>query len=148
MPPGGDPAFLIFWFFCIKTKERTIKQPQVCLYIKSIKYFLIGYLRSFCLTKKNQKIKTNPIPPGVLSGLYPPGRRPIASVCQRCHPSNFLPFRLSVFLTFQLPVFLHHLHKIIKQIAGIMRTGRSFRVILNRKRIFAFYPDPFNRIII
>ncbi|MGI4804642.1 MAG: hypothetical protein ACRYFL_07725 [Janthinobacterium lividum] len=30
MPPGGDPAFLIFWFFCIKTKERKSKQPQVC----------------------------------------------------------------------------------------------------------------------
>jgi len=23
MPPGGDPAFLIFWFFLIKQKERT-----------------------------------------------------------------------------------------------------------------------------
>jgi len=23
MPPGGDPAFLIFWFFFIKKKERT-----------------------------------------------------------------------------------------------------------------------------
>jgi len=25
MPPGGDPAFLIFWFFFIKKKERTKK---------------------------------------------------------------------------------------------------------------------------
>ncbi|MEX8547779.1 MAG: hypothetical protein V5804_09265 [Mucilaginibacter sp.] len=29
--------------------------------------------------KKNQKIKTNPIPPGVLSGLSAPGRMPAAS---------------------------------------------------------------------
>ncbi|WP_299291432.1 hypothetical protein [uncultured Mucilaginibacter sp.] len=26
MPPGGDPAFLIFWFFLIKQKERTRKK--------------------------------------------------------------------------------------------------------------------------
>jgi len=25
MPPGGDPAFLIFWFFFIKKKEHETK---------------------------------------------------------------------------------------------------------------------------
>jgi len=28
MPPGGDPAFLIFWFFLIKQKERTRKTER------------------------------------------------------------------------------------------------------------------------
>jgi len=40
MPPGGDPAFLIFWFFFIKKKERTKESFTFYLYDLHLLYGL------------------------------------------------------------------------------------------------------------
>ncbi|MGI4803652.1 MAG: hypothetical protein ACRYFL_02705 [Janthinobacterium lividum] len=78
MPPGGDPAFLNFWFFFIKEKEHKAKQLQVCLNtILLLPYFFQSGLRpssrSFSLMKKNQKIKKGRIASGRPFSLPAPG---------------------------------------------------------------------------
>lgn len=46
------------------------------------------------------------------------------------------------------PGLFHQVYKIIKQVTAIMRAGRRLRVILYRKRLFIFYTDTFDRLIV
>ncbi len=62
--------FFKFCFSCI-----TVYLIATCFFYQHkivFKQACSPCFRSFCLIKKNQKIKTNPIPPGVLPGLSAP----------------------------------------------------------------------------
>src|SRR5678815_641815 len=53
-------------------------------------------------------------------------------------------FEMSV----RLGMVLHHLEKLLEQIVGVVRTGRSFRVILDTVSRQGFVFHAFNRLII
>ncbi|WP_299284408.1 hypothetical protein [uncultured Mucilaginibacter sp.] len=68
MPPGGDPAFLTFWFFCVKTKER--KNRAKTRYTSFKQTFVYLYLTFFLLEQKEPKIQDKPDPSGRFVGPF------------------------------------------------------------------------------